>query len=71
MPISHFYGAAVFAAASFASATVWHRPSTRRPNGFVAWLQTYGRNGDDKLMIQNDIANEVTKAIGESLGSTH
>ncbi|GLQ87281.1 winged helix-turn-helix domain-containing protein [Dyella flagellata] len=39
----------------------------RADDGFVAWSQTYDRNWDDKLMIQDDIAGEVAKAMTASI----
>jgi TolB-like protein len=39
----------------------------RADDGFVAWSQTYDRSWNDKLMIQDDIANEVAKAIKGSI----
>jgi len=35
----------------------------RASDGFVVWSHTYDRPSDDKLMIQDDIANEVQKAL--------
>ena len=39
----------------------------RADDGFVVWSETYDRSWDDKLMIQDDIANEVTKAMKSSI----
>lgn len=39
----------------------------RADDGFVVWSETYDRTWDDKLMIQDDIANEVTKAMKSSI----
>jgi len=39
----------------------------RADDGFVVWSQTYDRTWDDKLMIQDDIASEVTKALTSSI----
>jgi TolB-like protein/DNA-binding winged helix-turn-helix (wHTH) protein len=39
----------------------------RANDGFVAWSETYDRSWDDKLMIQDDIANEVSKALKVSI----
>lgn len=39
----------------------------RADDGFVAWSETYDRTWDDKLMIQDDIASEVTKALTASI----
>jgi transcriptional activator of cad operon len=38
----------------------------RADNGYVAWTQTYDRPFDDLLMVQDDIAGEVTKALSAS-----
>jgi len=35
----------------------------RASDGFVVWSETYDRPADDKLMIQDDIAGEVRKAL--------
>jgi len=35
----------------------------RADDGFVIWSQTYDRNWSDKLMIQDDIASKVSKAL--------
>lgn len=39
----------------------------RADSGFVVWSETYDRSWDDKLMIQDDIATEVTKALKASI----
>ncbi|MBE1160765.1 winged helix-turn-helix domain-containing protein [Dyella acidiphila] len=39
----------------------------RAGDGFVVWSQTYDRSWDDKLMIQDDIAGEVAKALNGSI----
>jgi transcriptional activator of cad operon len=39
----------------------------RTDDGFVVWSQTYDRSWADKLMIQDDIAGEVTKALKASI----
>lgn len=39
----------------------------RADDGFVVWSETYDRTWDDKLMIQDDIATEVTKALKASI----
>lgn len=39
----------------------------RANDGFVAWSETYDRSWDDKLMIQDDIASEVSKALKVSI----
>jgi transcriptional activator of cad operon len=36
-------------------------------NGYVIWSETYDRPFDDALMIQDDIAGEVTKALQTSI----
>jgi transcriptional activator of cad operon len=38
----------------------------RADNGYVAWTETYDRPFDDLLMVQDDIAGEVTKALSAS-----
>ncbi len=40
---------------------------TRAPDGFVMWSETYDRSWSDKLMIQDDIAGEVAKALATSI----
>ena len=42
----------------------------RADDGFVAWSQTYDRSWDDKLMIQDDIASEVAKALNASINGS-
>jgi transcriptional activator of cad operon len=39
----------------------------RADNGFVVWSETYDRPLDDILMVQDDIAGEVTKALRASI----
>ena len=39
----------------------------RADNGFVVWSETYDRQADDTLKIQDDIAGEVTKALRRSI----
>jgi TolB-like protein/DNA-binding winged helix-turn-helix (wHTH) protein len=39
----------------------------RADKGFVVWSQTYDRRLDDILMVQDDIAGEVTKALKASI----
>jgi transcriptional activator of cad operon len=39
----------------------------RTDDGFVVWSQNYDRAWDDKLMIQDDIATEATKALKGSI----
>jgi TolB-like protein len=36
-------------------------------NGYVVWSETYDRPFDDILMVQDDIAGEVTKALRASI----
>jgi transcriptional activator of cad operon len=38
----------------------------RADNGYVVWSETYDRPMDDILMVQDDIAGEVTKALRTS-----
>jgi transcriptional activator of cad operon len=38
----------------------------RADNGYVVWSETYDRPFDDILMVQDDIAGEVTKALRAS-----
>lgn len=39
----------------------------RADNGYVVWSETYDRTLDDILMVQDDIAGEVTKALSASI----
>lgn len=39
----------------------------RASDGFVVWSETYDRPSDDKLMIQDDIANEVGRALERTI----
>jgi TolB-like protein len=39
----------------------------RAENGYVVWSETYDRTLDDILMVQDDIAGEVTKALRASI----
>jgi TolB-like protein/DNA-binding winged helix-turn-helix (wHTH) protein len=39
----------------------------RADNGFVVWSETYDRPFNDILMVQDDIAGEVTKALRASI----
>jgi transcriptional activator of cad operon len=39
----------------------------RADNGFVVWSESYDRPFDDILMVQDDIAGEVTKALRASI----
>ena len=41
----------------------------RADDGFVVWSETYDRQFDDILKIQDDIAAQVTKALSASLAS--
>ena len=41
----------------------------RADNGYVIWSETYDRPFDDILMVQDDIAGEVTKALKASIES--
>jgi len=41
----------------------------RADNGYVVWSETYDRPFDDILMVQDDIAGEVTKALRASIGA--
>jgi DNA-binding winged helix-turn-helix (wHTH) protein/TolB-like protein len=40
---------------------------TRASDGFIAWSESYDRSWNDKLMIQEDIAGEVSKALSHSV----
>jgi transcriptional activator of cad operon len=40
---------------------------TRAGDGFVIWSENYDRAWNDKLMIQEDIAGEVSKALAKSI----
>jgi transcriptional activator of cad operon len=42
----------------------------RAENGYVIWSETYDRVFSDLLMVQDDIAVKVTKALGASIGSS-
>jgi len=42
----------------------------RADNGYVIWAETYDRPLHDILMVQDDIAGEVTKALRESIEPT-
>jgi len=42
----------------------------RADNGYVVWSETYDRPLDDILMVQDDIAGEVTKALRASIEAT-
>ena len=49
----------------------WIRVATRlirADNGYVIWTETYDRPFKDILMIQDDIAGAVTKALKSSIG---
>ena len=39
----------------------------RADNGYIVWSETYDRPFDDILMVQDDIAGEVTKALRASI----
>lgn len=39
----------------------------RADDGYVIWSETYDRPLANKLMVQDDIANEVTKALRASI----
>ena len=39
----------------------------RADDGYVVWSETYDRPVDDKLMVQDDIAGEVTSALRTSI----
>ena len=39
----------------------------RADRGYVVWSETYDRAFDDRLMVQDDIAGEVTKALKSSI----
>jgi len=41
----------------------------RADNGYIMWTETYDRPFDDLLMVQDDIAGEVTKALRSAIGS--
>ena len=41
----------------------------RADNGYIIWTETYDRPFDDLVMVQDDIAGEVTKALRSSIGS--
>ncbi len=43
----------------------------RADNGYVAWSESYDRPLHDILMVQDDIAGEVTKALKTSIGGAH
>jgi len=45
----------------------WMRDLIRADNGYVVWSETYDRPFDDILMVQDDIAGEVTKALRASI----
>jgi transcriptional activator of cad operon len=40
----------------------------RGDNGYVVWSEAYDRRLDDVLMVQDDIASEVTKSLRASIG---
>jgi TolB-like protein/DNA-binding winged helix-turn-helix (wHTH) protein len=39
----------------------------RADDGYVVWSENYDRSPDDKLMVQDDIAGEVTSALRRSI----
>jgi transcriptional activator of cad operon len=39
----------------------------RADNGFVMWSETYDRPMDDLIMVQDDIAGDVSKALAQSI----
>jgi transcriptional activator of cad operon len=41
----------------------------RADNSYVIWANTYDRPVSDLIMVQDDIAGEVAKALGSTLGS--
>jgi len=41
----------------------------RADNGYVIWTESYDRSFHDVLMVQDDIASEVTKALTVSIGT--
>lgn len=41
----------------------------RADNGYIMWTETYDRSFEDLLMVQDDIAGEVTKALRSSIGT--
>lgn len=41
---------------------------TRADGGFVVWSETYDRRFEDLVMVQDDIASEVAKALRHSIG---
>jgi transcriptional activator of cad operon len=45
----------------------------RAENGYVVWSEDYDRPLNDILMVQDDIAGEVTKALKASIegGAEH
>lgn len=42
----------------------------RADNGYVVWTETYDRPFDDLIMVQDDIAGEVAKALKSSIVAT-
>jgi transcriptional activator of cad operon len=42
----------------------------RADNGYIVWSETYDRPFDDILMVQDDIASEVAKALRASIEAT-
>jgi transcriptional activator of cad operon len=39
----------------------------RAENGYVIWSETYDRPFNDIVMVQDDIASDVTKALRASI----
>ena len=44
---------------------------SRGDDGLVVWSETYDRPAGDMLMVQDDIATQVTKALNASLSQTN
>jgi TolB-like protein/DNA-binding winged helix-turn-helix (wHTH) protein len=55
------------------SHTAWRVAArlSRGDNGLVVWSETYDRPSGDMLMVQDDIATQVTKALNASLSQTN
>ena len=41
----------------------------RPENGYVIWSDTYDRPWDDALVVQDDVAGKVTKALQASIAA--
>jgi TolB-like protein len=39
----------------------------RADNGFVVWSETYDRQSDDALRVQDDVAKGIAKALEASI----